>query len=77
MVLVAGNDGDGVQVSTVLPALQEAEVEIGFTGLDKSMNVASVTSGSIAVLKVKITVVVVETPVAPFAGTVEVMVGWA
>jgi hypothetical protein len=31
----------------------------------------------IAVLKVNLTVVFVETPVAPVAGTVEMMVGWA
>ena len=79
MVLLAGKDDVGVQVSTVLPALQEGEVGIGLSELDKSKNVASVTlvSVSIAVLKVKTTVVVVETPDAPSAGTDETRVGTA
>ena len=79
MVLLAGKDDVGVQVSTVFPALQEGEVAIGLSGLDKSINVAAVTlvSVSIAVLKVKTTVVFAETPVAPLAGTDETRVGAA
>src|SRR5882672_1563032 len=77
MLLLAGNEGTGVQVSTLLLALQEDVVGMGAVGLNKSMNVASVKSGSISMLKVKTTVVVVGTPIAPSAGTTETRAGCA
>ena len=75
MFVFAGNDGSGVQVSTVSPALHDGVVVMKLKLGSKK--VADVILVFIAALKVKTTVVVDETPVAPFAGTVEVMIGWA
>ena len=63
----------------MFPALQDCEIGRGVNGLEESRNVAYVTfvSVSIASLNVKTTVVVVETPAAPLAGMVEMMVGCA
>src|SRR6266404_5224627 len=68
--------GEGVQVSTVFPALQTG-VTVGNPVTVVSKNVASVRSGSIAALKVKTTAAEGETPVAPRAGTTSEMITWA
>src|SRR5579863_5334892 len=75
MVFV-GKAGVGVQVNTVLPALQADEVESGVKDGD-AMNVTIVAEVSIAWLKVKTTAAEGETPVAKSPGTVETMVGCA
>ena len=63
--------GDGVQVSTVLPALQ-AEITGGdWKPAVTSKNCATVAPGFMAALKVNTTGAPGETPVAPLAGTVE------
>ena len=68
--------GDGVQVSTVLPALQ-TEIMDGSSPAVASKNVALVCVGSMAVLKWNTTDAPGETPVAPSGGTVEVIAGCA
>jgi hypothetical protein len=78
MSLFAGNAGIGVQVRTVLPALQTGDVGNKLNVVE-SINSASVAVGSIASLNVKVTGAAGATPVAKFVGTVETMVGsvWA
>src|ERR1051325_9554715 len=73
MVVFAGKLVSGAQVITVLPAFHDEAV--GMILKEGSKKNALVASGSIAVLKVKTTVVLVETPVAPLAGTVETRTG--
>src|SRR5689334_21163942 len=79
MVLLAGNGDSGVQVSTVLPALQADDTGRVANGLAISRNVASVNSGSgfIASLNVKTIFVVAGTPLALLVGETETMVGCA
>jgi len=68
---------DGVQVNTVLPALQAEVVGSELKGGVDSKKSAEVRLGSIASLKTITTGAVTETPEAKFAGTVETMVGCA
>jgi hypothetical protein len=76
MLVLAANEGKGVQVKTVLPTLQEGVTACGeFPG--EVTNVALVALVFIAVLNVNTTFVVVDTPVALFAGTTETSVGCA
>src|SRR5262245_17823077 len=67
IVLFAGNEETGVQVKIVLPALQAGVVVTKL--LPSYRKKAVVCAGSIAVLNMKTTVVVVEIPVAPLIGT--------
>jgi hypothetical protein len=71
-----GKAGLGVQLNTVLPALQTGVV-VSSANVLSLRNEAEVAVGSMASLKVKTTGAVVETSVASAAGTVETIVGWA
>ena len=64
-----------MQVSTVLPALQEGAVGTLVKPEEPSLNCASVAEVFIAALKVNTTEAEGETPEAPLAGTTETMVG--
>lgn len=71
MVVFAGKPVTGVQVNTVVPMFHDGVVRMGLKVWSKK--IASVASGFIGALNWKTTVVMVETPVAPLAGTVETM----
>ena len=64
-----------MQVRTVLLASQLDVVAGGLNGFEGSINCAMVAVVSIASLNVKTTDAVGETPVAPEAGTAEIIVG--
>src|SRR5262245_35853308 len=72
IVWPAGRADRGVQVRTVLPALQADETAMGLK--EPSKTEAAVATVFIAALKVKVMVLAVETPVAPLAGTVEMSI---
>ena len=75
MFVLLGKTGFGVQVRTVLLALQASTVPNCVKG--GTRNRTLVLAGSIASLKVKTTAAEGETHVAKFAGTLETSVGCA
>ena len=72
-----GQDEAGVQVSIVSSGLQAELTASGVRGDNGFMNWAEVREVSMAVLKVKTTGAVTETPDAPLVGTLARSVGWA
>src|SRR5215472_9056190 len=75
MFVPPGNDGAGVQVSTVLPELHA--IPTGRKAPAAFVNCATVAAVYIAVLNVNTTGLLGDTPVAPLAGLTDTIVGCA
>jgi hypothetical protein len=76
IIVLAGNAGVGVQVSTVLPALHTEAVWRGDKGLLMFRKEANVSSGSGSMASLNLKTMAVDGE-SPLAGGGDMMVGWA